>query len=109
MSGRANEVADFFHEDVVMASPDGKVMVRGREAMVDSFVQYCAIAKTHAFQERSHEIAFFGDTAIVSYIFDVEYEINGKRFDEVGHEMLVLRDDDGWQVVWRMQLATPTP
>ena len=107
MAGRASEVADFFHENVVMASPDGKVMVRGRHAMVESFEAYCARATTHAFSERSHEVVLFGNTAIVSYTFDVKYEIDGTVLDEVGHEMLVLRDDGGWQVVWRMQLATP--
>ncbi|NIP60046.1 MAG: SgcJ/EcaC family oxidoreductase [Gemmatimonadetes bacterium] len=103
--GRPKEVAALFHRDAVMAGPDGRELVRGREAIVESFVDYCRRATTRAFQELDHEIRIFGDTAVLTYGFAVTYELEDQVHDERGREVLVFaRGEEGWAVVWRMQL-----
>lgn len=103
--GRPEEVGPLFHLSAVMAGPDGGELIRGREAIVASFVDYCGRATTRAFEELSHEIRVFGDTAVLTYGFAVTYELEGELHDERGREVLVwARGEEGWAVVWRMQI-----
>jgi uncharacterized protein (TIGR02246 family) len=107
-SGRPEAVASLFHRDVVMEAPDGRVLHRGRDAMVQGFVEYSRAVDTLHFRETDHAVHVVGDTAIVSYGFDVIYEIGGERNEEVGRERLVFVLDEGrWLAVWRMQTSAP--
>jgi hypothetical protein len=106
--GRPEDVASLFHRDAVMEAPDGRTLCRGREAMVQSFVEYTRAVDTLHFRETDHVVHVAGATAVVSYGFDVIYEVEGKRHDEVGRERLVFALDDGlWTAVWRMQTSAP--
>jgi uncharacterized protein (TIGR02246 family) len=107
-SGRPEDVASLFHRDVVMESPDGVVLCRGRQAMVASFLAYTRSVATVHFRETDHAVHVVGDTAIVSYGFEVIYEVEGKRHDEIGRERLVFVFDGGrWSAIWRMQTSAP--
>jgi uncharacterized protein (TIGR02246 family) len=106
--GRPEDVASLFHRDVVMESPDGAVPCRGRDAMVRSFVEYTRAVDTLHFRETDHAVHVVGDTAVVSYRFEVIYESAGERHDEIGRERLVFVLDGGrWSVIWRMQTSAP--
>jgi hypothetical protein len=106
--GRPEEVASLFHREVVMESADGLVACRGRDAMVRSFVEYARAVDTLHFRETDHTVHVVGDTAVVSYGFEVIYEIEGRRHDEIGRERLVLVLDGGrWSAIWRMQTSAP--
>jgi hypothetical protein len=107
-SGRPEEVASLFHRDVVMEAIDGKILCRGRDAMVQSYVDHTRAVDTVRFRETDHAIHVAGGTAMVSYAFEVEYQLEGKRYDEVGRERLAFTLDDGrWTAVWRMQTSAP--
>jgi uncharacterized protein (TIGR02246 family) len=104
VAGRPEDVAPLFAPDVVMEGSDGRVVARGRDAMVASYVEYCRQVRTHAFVVREHAVHFFGDTAIVTYLFEVTYEVNGQTSRESGTERLVFSRNGGvWHVVWRLQ------
>jgi uncharacterized protein (TIGR02246 family) len=106
--GRPHEVASLFHRDVVMEAPDGRVLRRGRQAMVQSFVEHVRAVETLHFRETDQAVHVAGGTAVVSYGFEAIYVLEGKRHDEVGRERLVFTLDDGrWSVVWRMQTSAP--
>jgi ketosteroid isomerase-like protein len=101
-------VAPLFHRDVVMEAPDGRLLCQGRDAMVRSYVDYTRAVTTLHFRETDHTVHVAGGTAVVSYGFEVTYELAGKRHDEVGRERLVFTLDDGrWSAVWRMQTSAP--
>ncbi|QDU69046.1 YybH family protein [Engelhardtia mirabilis] len=113
--GRPEEVAEFFHPSVVMAAPDGRVLVRGRVEMVQSFVDYAEGARTVRFEEFEHRVQVSGDTAVVSYLFEVEYvvlEEPGVNHVERGRELLVFArggERDDWTVIWREQTPLDAP
>jgi hypothetical protein len=46
-----------------------------------------------------------GAVAVVTYTFEIEYEIAGQIVRESGHDLLVLRQShDTWRAVWRALL-----
>jgi uncharacterized protein (TIGR02246 family) len=101
--GRPREVGGLFHEDAVALVGPGRRLV-GRNAIVQSYVDYCASVKTHVFAEQTHSVEVFGDTAVVQYRFSVRYELGGQVHDEVGQEILVFVPRAGeWRAVWRTQ------
>ena len=105
LGGDAQGVASLFHEDVVMFSPRGEVLVRGRDAMVESYDAYHRRARTLAFDEFDHEVNVFGDTARASYRFRIAYELDGHKHEETGREVMVFTRQDGtWRAILRMNL-----
>ncbi|MHC4816820.1 MAG: nuclear transport factor 2 family protein, partial [Planctomycetota bacterium] len=60
---------------------------------------------TDAFEVQDHAVRVFGDTAVASYRFGVQYEHAGRQHDETGGELMVFaRQEGGWRAVWRMRL-----
>ena len=107
-SGRPGDTAGLFADDAVMVAPGVTGVVEGRDAIVDSYREYAAAAETHAFEETAHDVRIFGETAVVTYLFTVEYSIDGDRLAERGQETLVLRRaGEAWRVVWRTQASLP--
>jgi len=105
LSGSPDDVAPLFHDDVVMAAPDGRPFQQGSEALVQSYVDYCREVTTRGFEVSDRTVRVFGDTAVASYRFRVRYEHGGQEHDETGGELLVFaRQEVGWRAVWRMQL-----
>ncbi len=104
VSGDPLEVGALFARDAVMVLPGLAGALVGRDAIVQSFVDYTQTAKTTRFDELEHQIHVFGDTAGVVYRFRVAYELDGASYEETGQEILVLqRKKKGWRVVMRTQ------
>jgi hypothetical protein len=108
--GHPEEVASIFHRDVVMEAADGQILCRGREAMVQSYLDYTRTVETLHFRETDHAVHVAGGTAFISYGFEVVYQLEGQRHEEIGRERLAFTLDDGrWTAIWRMQTSTPRP
>lgn len=104
-SGDPEGVAPLFAEDVVLVAPGLNGAVVGRRAMVQSYVDFTAVADTKAFEPLERRIDVSGDTAVASYTYRVRYELDGQTHDEQGQEILVLRrGEDGWKAIWRTQV-----
>jgi uncharacterized protein (TIGR02246 family) len=107
ISGSTKELAALFDENAVVITPALQGRVEGRDAIVASYASYNAHAKTHSFEEMEHQVDLFGDTAVVTYRFQVRYELltDGVVQDETAQEVLVLRRTDRWRVFWRTQTS----
>jgi uncharacterized protein (TIGR02246 family) len=105
IGGNPTDVAPLFHDDVVMAAPDGQPFLHGKEAMVASHVAFCEQATTHELEVLDHTVRVFGDTAVASFRFRVRYEHGGQEHDETSAELMVFaRQEANWRAVWRMRL-----
>lgn len=105
-SGRPHDVEGLYHPAVVLSGPDGRALLEGREAMLESYAEFCEGARVDDFQEYNHRVAVTGDTAVVSYEFAIEFTVfdEGESHAERGRELLVFAKDAGeWAVVWREQ------
>jgi|SRR6516162_4591846 ketosteroid isomerase-like protein len=100
---RFQELWQFFDDDAVMIGPDLKAIVRGRDALVQSyadFMQECAIV---AFDESNHSVDMWGDVAAASYDWAMTYQRAGRTATDTGHELFVFRRRDSeWLAVLRL-------
>jgi ketosteroid isomerase-like protein len=105
--GRLDDLSVFFDERVVAIAPNGG-RVEGREAMVESFRQFLAMARVDDFQVTAVGVDVFDFTAVARFGFVVRYELYGASYDETGSEVLVLvKSDETWRIVWRTQIPVP--
>src|SRR5687768_12409423 len=73
--GDAKDLRGFFDADIVIIGPGFQGRSLGRDAAVASYVDFRAHATVITFAEREPEIDVNGQTAVVSYTFDIAYEI----------------------------------
>lgn len=105
---RYDEIGGLLAEDVVIAPPGRSERVRGREAYVQSYRDYDAAATTLEFSSGEPQIDLIGDTAVAVCPFAITYELQGQRYRERGHDLLVFAREGGrWLVVWRTMQAEP--
>jgi uncharacterized protein (TIGR02246 family) len=105
LRGEPRAVGELFAEDVVMIAPDMQ-RIEGREAMVQSFVDYVAQVRTLHFREHEHSVDVHGDVVVLTYTFDVRYAVDEASFEDHGQEVLVFaRRGDRLEAIWRTQLT----
>ena len=109
LKGDPDDLMEYFHEDLVIMSPDLQRMGEGKTACIQSYKDFVAQAVLHEYKEYDHTIDVWGDTAVSIYAFDVTYEMKGQTHRETGHDIFVYnREDSRWLVVWRMVIPSPS-
>jgi ketosteroid isomerase-like protein len=105
LTGRVDDLAPLLHPDFVMVYPDFAGRGQGREAILASFRDFCENAEVHEYREHDLQIDVAGDTAVVSFLFQMVYERSGKRYDCTGRDLWVFQRQAGqWVAVWRTML-----
>ena len=105
VEGHADRLGPFFDPDIVIVQPGFQGRSVGRGAAVQSYIDFCSQAKILDFRELEPDIDVNGDVAIVSYTFDISYEVEGRRLREQGRDLFVLRRENRrWRAIWRTLL-----
>jgi uncharacterized protein (TIGR02246 family) len=100
--GRAEQLHDFFHRDIVMVGPGYQELLRGRAACVESYREFGANAKVHDHTESEMKINVWGGTAVCTYKWVMTYERAGERSRETGTDQFVFTREQGkWLAVYR--------
>jgi uncharacterized protein (TIGR02246 family) len=103
--GGPEEIASFFHEEIVMVHPDFTQRTEGKAACVASYEDFRKQATILDFKISNPGIDVFGDTAIATYSYDIAYEMGGERFDDTGRDVFIfVRENAQWQAVWRTMI-----
>ena len=107
--GRPENLENYFHNEIVFVAPGFSQRIEGRAACMDSFREFCTNAKVREFKPTDPAIDICEETAIATYSFKVEYDLNNETFNEGGRDLWVFaRDRDKWLAVWRTIIPTET-
>jgi len=91
--------------NVTMALPGFQGEVVGREALLASFVEFCANARVLEYRETDEQIQVVRDCAVASFRFEMVYERPAYRERSAGRDLWVFRRARGaWRAVWRTML-----
>jgi uncharacterized protein (TIGR02246 family) len=102
---RPADLSPLFHPDVTMALPGLEGRVQGRDAMMAGFEDFCRNAVVHDYRERNRGIDVVGDTAVVTFQYEMVYERSGGRYRATGRDLWVFARQGGvWLAVWRAML-----
>lgn len=79
--------------------------MRGRNAFIQSYVEFMAKSKVIEYAEYGHAIDVWGDVATAIYDWSMMYEQHGQRKTDKGEDMFVFRKiGSEWLAVFRLIL-----
>ena len=102
VEGNAEKLKDYFHKSMVAITPTDRLRREGRDSCIAGWKAFMDTAKIHYWKEVDPKIDIYGDGkfAVVTYYFDMSFDMNGETITMGGRDMLALVHEDGrWQVV----------
>jgi hypothetical protein len=105
LDGRVHDIAPAVHPEIVMVFPGFSGRARGREALIAGFRDFIVNAKIHEFHEHDHQTDIVGDTAVISFAYEMRYERSAAQYRVTGRDLWVFqRHGPGWVAIWRAML-----
>jgi hypothetical protein len=105
LRGRVDEMASVVHPEIVMVFPGFGGRQQGRDAFLSGFHDFLRTATIHEFREEDLEADVAGETAVVTFRYDMVYERSSQRYRSVGRDLWVFQKLRGaWIAVWRTML-----
>jgi len=98
--GNPDALERYFHARMIAVTPVDRLRLDGQAACVAGWKGFVAAARVYDWQEIDPAIRVYGEAAVVSYDYDIDYEMSGRRSRDRGRDLMFLvRADDRWQVV----------
>ena len=105
LAGRPEDMKPLVHPEIVLVFPGFAGKITGWPAFLAGFEEFCQSSRIVSFDEGEHEVDVIGDTAVVSFNYDMVYEQKGACSHATGRDLWVFtRAAGGWQAVWRTML-----
>jgi ketosteroid isomerase-like protein len=105
LDGQVQDLAPMLHPEIVMVLPDFAGRMQGREDFLAGFRDFRQSATIQEFREHDHQADVAGDTAVVTFRYDMVYERSGGRYRASGRDLWVFQKQRGtWIAVWRTML-----
>jgi len=102
VENRAEDLVNYFHRDMVAITPTDRLRREGRAACVAGWKEFSDAAGIHNWKEIDPKIDLFGNgtCAVVTYYFDMSFDMGGQTVTMGGRDMFFLVNEDGkWWVV----------
>lgn len=90
----------YFHENMVAITPTDKHRLEGKSACVKGWSEFAKNTNIHYWKEIDPEIRIYGNAAVVTYYFDISFEMGGQTVNIGGRDMFTLvNENDNWLIV----------
>jgi hypothetical protein len=98
--GNPDDLKRYFHPDMVAITATDRLRLTGRDACIQSWKDFAAAATIHHWAETDPLISVYGGAAVVTYYFDMSFDMNGRRIQSAGRDMFMfVREDGRWLAV----------
>jgi len=95
-------LTECFDDTIVIVGPHFHEVARGKDACIRIYEDFVAKTTLHASRVSEPRIDIWGDTAVVTYAWEMRYEIDGHADQDSGQDALVIvRTPAGWRTTWR--------
>lgn len=104
--GRPEELEHYFHRDMVAITPTDRQRLEGAAACIAGWTAFVKATKIHHWREIDPEIQLYGNTAVVTYYFDMSFDMGGQTIALGGRDMFVFVKENGrwWAVADQFSL-----
>jgi hypothetical protein len=102
VENRAEDLVNYFHKEMVAVTPTDRLRREGRAACVAGWKEFSDAAKIHYWKEIDPKVELFGNGAfaVVTYYFDMSFDMGGQTITMGGRDMMSLVNENGrWWVV----------
>lgn len=93
---------EFFHRDMIAVTATDRHRIEGREACVASWARFAEAAHVTRWVELDPKVQLHcgGAAAVVSYDFEIAFEMGGRTVELGGRDTFTLVKEDGrWWIV----------
>lgn len=93
---------DYFHQNMVAITSTDHDRIEGRDACLAAWKAFVDTTVVHYFKEIDPKVRIYGDgaSAVVTYYFDLSFDMSGQTIKSSGRDMFVLVKEDGkWWIV----------
>lgn len=98
--GNPDDLARYFHRDMVAITPMARHRVNGGAACVEGWKGFARGTRILYWQEIDPVIHVYGESAVVAYDFQMSYNIGEQTVDTGGRDMFFFVKQEGrWWVV----------
>jgi hypothetical protein len=98
--GNGKDLVNFFHENMVAITPTSRNRLEGRDACVAGWVGFASMAKVLHWEEIDPKIQIHGNTAVVTYYFNISLQMGGQTIKMGGRDMIVfVKEGSKWWAV----------
>ena len=105
LNGQVEALAPMVDPNIVMVFPSFTGRIQGRDQFLAGFRDFCENAKVQEFHDHDYQSDLVGDTAVVTFRYDMIYERSTERYRASGRDLWVFRrQDNEWIAVWRTML-----
>lgn len=98
--GNPQELENYFHQSMVAITPTDKKRLDGKTACVNGWSAFAKNTKINLWKEYDHKIQIYGNTVVVTYYFDINFEMGNQKINMSGRDMVTLVNENGkWWAV----------
>jgi hypothetical protein len=106
LNGRVEDLAPMVHPEIVMVFPDFAGRIQSREDFLAGFHDFCQNTTIQEYNERDQQVDIAGDTAVITFRYEMVYQRSGERYRATGRDLWVFRElGETWIAVWRAMLS----
>jgi hypothetical protein len=102
VENRPDELRNYFHKDMVAITATDQMRIEGGEQCVAGWKNFSKNATIHFWKELEPKVQVYGEGkfAIVTYYFDMSFDMGRQTISSKGRDMLSLVNENGkWVVV----------
>lgn len=102
VKGNVDELKNYFHKDMVAITATDPERLEGRESCIAAWKAFVEATQIHYWKEIDPKIQLYndGNSAVVTYYFDISFDMGGQTMKMGGRDMFLLVKEDGkWWVV----------
>ena len=108
--GNPDDLVHYFHRDMVAITASDRLRREGGAACIAGWKAFAESARIHHWAEREPKVQIYGETAVVTYYYDIHFEMGGQRIETGGRDMFVLvRENGRWWAVADQYSSYPCP
>jgi ketosteroid isomerase-like protein len=91
---------EYFHESMVAITPVERKPLVGGAACVAAWTGFANTARILAWRTPEARVRVYSTSAVVTYLYEMECEMGGRRLQLAGRDMMLLIKESGrWRVV----------
>jgi hypothetical protein len=97
---KGERLREYFHPRMVAITPVDRFRRKGAAKCIEGWQGFARATTIHSYCEEDPDIEMFGDTAVVTYYYDMDVTMGPNRLKLSGRDMLTVKKEGGrWWLV----------
>lgn len=94
------KLTDYFHPEMIAITPVDRLRREGAAACIAGWQGFADSTRIHSWREIDPMIRVFDNSAVVSYYYEIRFEIGGQIVEQGGRDLFFFVHEDGcWWAV----------